>query len=127
MASGDWAGAERDLVASKLLLLNSAVSPLLAGAHGRVAQWWEATAENRAHKGDLEGAHEAWEEAVKTRRHVASLAHVSGPYTLASLAYALEQLGRTYEAAGKSGEASTALEESRRIRSELSLPVKKTH
>jgi tetratricopeptide (TPR) repeat protein len=122
MASGDWAGAERDLIASKLLLLNSTVSPLFAGAHGRVAQWWEATAENRAHKGDLEGALEAWEEAVKSRRHVASLAHVSGPYTQASLADVLKKFGQACEAAGRTEDASRAMTESDSIRSELRLP-----
>jgi len=122
MSSGDWAGAERDLVASKLLLLNSTVSPLLAGSHGRVAQWWEATAENRAHKGDLEGACEAWDQAVKSRRHVASLAHVSGPYTLAALADALSNHGHALEATGNAEAAKAMLEEAKRIRSDRSLP-----
>ena len=121
MAAGDWSGGESDLAASQPILLDPHVSPVFAGAHSRAAGWWEVTAGARAHRGNLAGACQAWAEAVQIRRHVASLGHVAGPYTLAALARALRGSGEALEAAGNSEDARAALAEARRIRCELGL------
>ena len=122
LPSGDLAGAESDLEACKPLLLDRELSPFFAGLHSRVAIWWELTAAVRSEKSDLAGACEAWAEAVKSRRHVASLGHVAGPHTLATLARALRSLGEACDAAGKPDEGKAATAEAERIWSELGLP-----
>ena len=122
LASGDVEGAERDLATCKPVLLDRDVSPMFAGSHSRAAGWWEVAAGIRAHQGDLAGAVEAWTEAVKRRRHNASLEHVSGPYTLATLARTLRHLGEALDAAGKPEEGKTALAEAQNIWCELGLP-----
>jgi tetratricopeptide (TPR) repeat protein len=122
IASGDWPGGESDLAASKPILLDRATSPILAGWQRRTAAWWEVTARVRANQGDLDGACHAWAEAVRIRRHVASLPHVEGPYALAALARALAGSGEAMEAAGDLENAQAALTEAERIRSELGLP-----
>jgi len=122
MAAGDWSGGESDLAASQPILLGQAVSPLFAGSNSRAAGWWEVTARVRAHHCDQPGAWQAWAEAVRIRRHVASLGHVAGPYTLAALARALRGSGEALEAAGNSDDAKAAITEAQRIRCELGLP-----
>jgi len=122
LASGDFAGGESDLAACKPILVDQEVSPILAGLHSRAAGWWEVTAGSRTHNGDLWGACEAWTEAVKCRRHVASLPQVSGPYTLAALARALGCLGEAFEAAGKPEDSKATRAEALRIWCELGLP-----
>jgi len=122
MAAGDLAGAESDLAACKPILLDQEASSIFAGSHSRAAGWWEVTAGSRTHKGDLRGACEAWAEAVKRRRHVASLAQVSGPYTLAALARTLRHLGEAFDAAGKPEDGKTTMAEALRIWCELGLP-----
>ena len=122
MASGDLAGAESDLAACKPILLDHKISPIFAGFHSRAAGWWEVTAESRTRNGDVRDACEAWAEAVKCRRHVASLPQVSGPYTLAALARALRRLGEELEAAGKPEDGQTPMAEALRIWCELGLP-----
>jgi tetratricopeptide (TPR) repeat protein len=122
MASGDLAGAESDLAACKPILLDHKISPIFAGFHSRAAGWWEVTAESRTRNGDVRDACEAWAEAAKCRRHVASLPQVSGPYTLAALARALRRLGEGFEAAGKPEESKATMAEALRIWCELGLP-----
>jgi len=122
LASGDLEGAEGDLAASKPILLGREAGPMFAGLHGKAAAWWEAAAELRARRCDPAGASEAWTQAVKGRRHVASLEHVSGPYTLAALARALKHLGEALNAAGKPEEGRTALAEAQNIWREIGLP-----
>jgi tetratricopeptide (TPR) repeat protein len=123
LASGDLKGASQDLATARPTLIDRDLSPILAGSYGRSAAWWEATAGIHAQQGDLVGACEAWAEAVKRRRHVASLAHVSGPYTLAALARSLQDLGGALEATAKSEESRAALSEAQNIWRELGLPV----
>jgi hypothetical protein len=122
LADGDVEGAESDLLAARPDLIDKPVSPIFAGVHSRVAQWWEITAQVRARKGDDPGACEAWAEAVKSRRHIASLAQVAGPYTLTALARALFRLSKSLNAAGDPAAAETALTEARRIWSGIGLP-----
>jgi tetratricopeptide (TPR) repeat protein len=122
LASGDLAGSESDLTECKPSLLGRETSPIFAGTHSRVAGWWEVTAGVRARMGDMQGTCEAWAEAVKHRRHVASLAQVSGPYTLAALAHAMQRLGEAFDAAGKPEDAKTAVAEARTICCGLGLP-----
>jgi tetratricopeptide (TPR) repeat protein len=122
LENGDVAGAESDLLEVKPQLIDKSTSPVFAGVHSRVAKWWEVTADLRAHKGDHEGACEAWTEAVRIRRHVASLPQVAGPYTLASLARTLQRLAQALNAAGDPGGAEDASAEARRIWSEIGLP-----
>ena len=122
LACGDIAGAESDLAASRPILLDKELSPIFAGAHSRTAAWWEVTAAVRGNRGDLPGACEAWEEAVRTRRHVASLSHVAGPHTVAALARALRHLGQASEAAGKPEDSQAAMAEATRIWCELDVP-----
>jgi tetratricopeptide (TPR) repeat protein len=122
LASGDIAGAENDLSEARPVLLEREVSPIFAGISGRVAAWWEVTAGIRASQSDLPGACEAWAEAVKCRRHVASLPHVSGPYTLATLARSLVRQGKAMEASGDREAGKASREEAARIWCELGLP-----
>jgi tetratricopeptide (TPR) repeat protein len=122
LASGDLEGGERDLATCKPVLIDRAVSPILAGWHGKAAAWWEVTAGIHAQQGNLVRAGEAWAEAVKGRRHVASLPQVAGPYTLAALARSLRGQGEALGAAGKSEEGEIALAEAQNIWRELGLP-----
>lgn len=122
VASGDIAGGESDLAECKPILLDKEISPIFAGSHSARASWWEVTAGMRAHQGELWGACEAWAEAVNSRRHVASLGHVSGPYTFAALARTLQQLGEAFDAAGKPEAGKTPMAEARRIWCDLGLP-----
>jgi tetratricopeptide (TPR) repeat protein len=122
VAAGDLIGAQNDLATSRPLLFDRVVSPLFAGSNSRMAHWWQATAGVRALQGDLDGACEACAEAVKMLRHVASLPHVAGPYTLAALVRALKHLGEAFDAAGQPDEGQAAKAEAGRIWSELSLP-----
>jgi tetratricopeptide (TPR) repeat protein len=110
LASGDLAGSESDLATCKPILLDREVSPLFAGLNSRVASWWEVTAGGRAHREDFPGACEAWTEAVKIRRHVASLAR------------SLKRFGDALAAAGQPQESRSALAEARRLWCELGLP-----
>jgi len=122
MACGDVAGAESDLEACKPISLDHEVSPIFAGSHSARAGWWEVKAGGRTYNGDLRGACGAWEEAVKSRRHVASLGHVSGPYTLAALARALRRLGEAFDAAGEPEDGKAPMAKAKRIWCELGLP-----
>ncbi len=119
MACGDWPGGESDLDASKPILLGGDRSPIFAGFHSRAARWWELTAVARAHKGDLEGACQAWAEAIRIRRQVSGLCHVAGPYTMAALARALTGSSKALELAGKTDDAKAASGEAHRIWCEL--------
>ncbi len=119
MACSDWSGGESDLAASQPILFTSDISPIFAGFHSRAARWWEVTAVARTHKGDLEGACEAWSEAIRIRRHVSGLSHVAGPYTMAALARSLTGSSNALELAGKTDDAKAAAAEAHRIWREL--------
>jgi tetratricopeptide (TPR) repeat protein len=122
LANGDVAGAESDLLQTRPDLIDKATSPVFAGVHSRVAKWWEVTADLRTYKGDHVGARGAWTEAVKSRRHVASLPQVAGPYTLAALARTLLRFSKALNAAGDPSGAENASAEAQRIWSEIDLP-----
>jgi hypothetical protein len=122
LTSGDLEGATQDLATARPII-DRDVSPILAGCYARSAGWWEVTAGIRAQQGDPVGASEAWAEAEERRCHVASLSHVSGPYTLAALARSLQGLGEALEATCKSEESKAALSEAQNIWRELGLPA----
>ena len=119
LAIGDVTGAESDLLSARPMIIDKPISPLFAGLHGRVAKWWEVTAELRAHQGDHRSACEAWVEAVKTRRHIASLPQVAGPHTLAALARTLSRSSKAYQVAADPAAAESALDEARCIYSQI--------
>jgi tetratricopeptide (TPR) repeat protein len=121
LGCGDLAGCQSDLCAAKPVLVNAGTSPLFAGSQSRTAGWWEVTARARAQEGDLNGACDAWSEAVQKRRHVHSLSHVTGPHTLAALARALGKLAEALDAAGRIDSAKTSQAEAQMIWGELGL------
>jgi tetratricopeptide (TPR) repeat protein len=122
LALNDIASAETDLAVSRPVLLDRQVSLFFAGANSRAAEWWEATAEVCSLKGDVMGACDAWAEAVKIRRNVASLMHVAGPGTRAALAHSLRRLSESLQVAGKQEEGPVAMAEAQHIWAELGLP-----
>ena len=126
LAAGDLEGAGSDLAACQPILLGRDESPMFAGVHSDAAAWWEVAAGIRARHRDLAGAVEAWTQAVKGRRHVASLGHVSGPHTFAALACALRHLGEALHAAGQPEESQAALAEAQQIWREIGLPEQAT-
>ena len=126
LGCGDLAGCQSDLRAAKPVLVDADTSLLFAGSQSRIAGWWEVTARARAQEGDLEGACDAWLEAVQKRRHVHSLSHVTGPHTLAALARALGKLAEALEAAGRIDSAKNSQAEAQRIWRELGLSAQTT-
>jgi hypothetical protein len=112
----EWPAAEDDRKASWDLLQPQAAMAIAAGAQGALALCWAVTARLRAAQGDGRGAVECWQEAVVRGRHLATLPHVSSPYTRSALARMLHGLGHAFTAEGSSHLADEAFAESRALR-----------
>jgi tetratricopeptide (TPR) repeat protein len=118
----DIASAEADLNQAWRILAPQASAGMFAGAQAGLAAWWAVTARLRSHQRDLPGAAEAWQKAVKFRRHVSQLPQLEGPYKFNALAQTLHRCGLALLAVSNMEAAAQAITESRTIRRSIGLP-----
>jgi hypothetical protein len=121
LASGDLAGAERDLDASRELLRARWKSAIAAGPISAEARWWEVNGSLEAKKGHGSTAVESWKQAVEKRRQITQSPFIGGPRAMAALARSLQELADALTRIGDSTGAETVFAEARQIRREIGL------
>lgn len=115
LRSGQLVEAEADLDLAFELIEPMARLRMAAGAHCDLARWWAATARIAAARHDHPQAVNAWGEAVRLARGVATLPHTECPYTKFKLAEMLRELADALIAGGREDEAEQAQAEYKTI------------
>jgi hypothetical protein len=105
------AQAEGDLDEAFSLLEPMAGMDIAAGIHGDLSHCWSVMAELRAKHNDQVGAINAWQTAVVTAKHVASLPHAENVYTKAAVANILKGLADAFLLCGRPDDATAAFDE----------------
>jgi tetratricopeptide (TPR) repeat protein len=100
-----------DLDEAFSLLEPMAGMDIAAGVHGDLSHWWSVMAELRAKHNDQVGAINAWQTAVVTAKHVASLPHAENVYTKAAVASILKGLADAFLLCGRPDDAKAAIDE----------------
>ncbi len=116
---GTLAEAEEDLATAWVILQPMADMGFAAGVQSRLAEWWSATAELRAARGDRPGAAEARREAIERYEHVNRVPWASAH---GQLAIALRDLAASLIETASPAQAATALALSDLLRAERRLP-----
>lgn len=116
------ARAEQDLADAWPILEPMAEAATLAGYQSGLASWWEADAEIKRSRRDLEGAAASLRQAVERRRIVSQCSQLEGPYRFASLARTLNKLGNALTEIGDTQGAKSLFSESQVIERLTGLP-----
>jgi tetratricopeptide (TPR) repeat protein len=120
--NGAIAEAEGDLDEAFSLLEPMAGMDIAAGVHSDLSHWWSVTARLRAKHDDRDGTISAWQKAVLTAKHVASLPHADNVYTKAAVANILKGLADALLLCGRPDDAAAAIDERNAILYNIGVP-----
>jgi tetratricopeptide (TPR) repeat protein len=109
--NGAIAQADADLDEAFSFLESMAGMDIAAGIHGDLSHWWSVLAQLRSKYDDHDGAIVAWQKAVATAKHVASLPHADNVHTKAAVANLLRGLADALMLCGRPDDASAAFDE----------------
>lgn len=116
------ADAERDLEEAFNLLEPMAGMDIAAGIHSDLSRWWSVTARLRAKRDDCDGSITAWQKAVVTSKHVASLAHADNVYTKVAVADMLKGLADALVLCDRTDDATAAFDECNALLHRIGVP-----
>jgi hypothetical protein len=120
---GHYAESECLLKAAFDLLEPLSHMEIAAGVHADVANWWSTRARLCSKQDDCDGAVTAWEKAVQTAKHVASLPHAESIYARIKVAEMLNGLANSLEACDCAEDAAVARAERRTILEAIGIPL----